>query len=103
MAAAVTCDPASPHAVDDACMIAVTGGQTDRDPDGTGGQMIQYLEASLAGEKSLVSERFVPSKDGHWLWQGVYFPVDGTWTVALKDDNDDSTIASASVVVQATA
>lgn len=99
MSVAITCTPASPEAVTDMCMIAVSGGQQDRDPDGTGGEMLQYLEATADGAPTLRSERFVPSKDGDWLWQGLQFPEAGDWTVALKDDSDDSELATLSVTV----
>jgi hypothetical protein len=102
MSVSITTNPDSPRAVTDAVMIAVAGAQEHVNADGTGGQLILYLSAEKSGEKPLVSERFVPSSDGDWLWQGVTFPVSGTWAVKVRKDSDDSQVATHNVTVQST-
>jgi hypothetical protein len=92
MAAALTVTPASGEVieVESAVRVDVTGG------DNT---VRQRISATLAGQDTLRSHEFEPSSDGKHTWPNVIFPVDGTWTLTLYATEDDSTLATLSVVV----
>ncbi len=86
-------------AVVSACRINVTGADSNRPPNDTGGEFTYRIRARLAGEDDLISHAFAPSADGNHQWDNVIFPVAGTWTVTLRDTSDDSEEATLSVTV----
>lgn len=45
------------------------------------------------------SELFAPSADGKHTWEGYIFPVAGSWTVRLHDEELDSDAATEAVTV----
>lgn len=57
------------------------------------------LVASATGEQDLVSHEFVVSADGDHVWDNVVFPNDGSWTISLIDQRDDSVDATLAVTV----
>lgn len=61
--------------------------------------IVYKFVASLAGQDDLVSNTFSTNPSGTAEWPSVLFPAAGTWSVALKDTSDDSTVTSISVVV----
>lgn len=89
---AITCTPAAPRATIDACHIVVAGAPDRRAPDETGGAFEYYVEATAPewDGKPLRSHLFNVSEDGeHRAFDGLIFPVAGTWTVNLVDTDDD--------------
>lgn len=101
MAAALSIIPASGAitAVVTAAHIYVTGADSNRPPDDTGGEFTYRIRARLDGEDDLISHAFAPSADGKHQWDDVIFPAAGTWTVTLRDTEDDSEEATLSVEV----
>lgn len=59
----------------------------------------QRIKAELEGEETLTSPEFEPSVDGDYQWFNVLFPAAGIWTLTLYATADDSSLATASVVV----
>lgn len=90
---AITITPAEPRATIDACHVAVTDLPNDRDPNGTGGPY-EYFAQATADEwdgKPLKSHLFNTSAaDEHRPFDGLIFPVAGTWTIDIIDTSDDS-------------
>lgn len=60
---------------------------------------VYKLQFVLSGHDSLTSPLFSPGEDGTAQWDGIILPAAGTWTLNLVDTSDDSTTATASVVV----
>jgi hypothetical protein len=58
-----------------------------------------YFTLSKAGQDTLRSHVFSTDADGSHVWNSVTFPAAGTWTLAIKDASDDSTVTSTSVSV----
>lgn len=59
------------------------------------------LVATISGDTQdpLVSHEFNVSADGEHTWDNVIFPEDGSWTVDLIDQRDDSTAATLALTV----
>ena len=74
-----------------------TGYDTDLYP--TEPQISYYFKFSLSGQDSLTSPILSTNSGGIAEWDGVILPAAGTWTLGIYDASDDSTTASASVVV----
>lgn len=109
MVASITIVPASGDVISpvSACRVSVEGAEdtdsatydTDELPRE---ESIPYrLVASKTGVDPLVSHEFVVSADGDHVWDNVIFPDDGSWTVDLVDQRDDSVAATLSVTVTA--
>lgn len=107
MSIAVASSPASgsiEHAVT-ACTLSVSGASsntlTGYDPDNypASPEVVYYLSAEATGEDSLVSPRFAVSSAGTYDWYDVIFPAAGTWTLHLRLDSDDSSVANTSLTV----
>lgn len=98
---AIAINPDAPEATLSACHVVVTGQEDARPPDGTGGPFEYYLEATSDDwdGKPLRSHRFNVSKDGEHRWDGLIFPVPGTWNVALVDAADDSEVETQQIEV----
>lgn len=107
MVASISIVPASGSvvAVVSACRVTVAGAQdtdsatydTDELPRE---ESIPYrLVATASGEQDLVSHEFNVSADGDHVWDNVIFPDDGSWTISLIDQRDDSVDATLSVTV----
>lgn len=92
MVAALTVTPASGEVieVESAVRVDVTGGDN---------LVRQRISATLTGQEVLRSHEFEPSSDGKHTWANVVFPADGTWALSLYATEDDSELASLSVVV----
>lgn len=115
MAAAITIVPASGDiiAVVTACRISVADVPSndpatyDAEDIPTMAPKTYRLVASKAGIDSLVSHEFTPSSEpgiapeGAHVWDNVIFPDDGSWTVDLVDQADDSVDATLAVTVTA--
>lgn len=107
MAASITITPASGSviAVVTAARITVAGADDndsstyDEDELPTEESIPYRLVASATGEQDLVSHEFVVSADGNHTWDNVVFPDDGSWTIDLIDQRDDSTAATLAVTV----
>jgi len=90
-----------------ACRITVSGASTndpdtfDEDTTPTEEALLYRLVASKSGQDDLVSHLFQVSATGHHVWDNLIFPDDGTWSVKLVDQADDSNAATLSVVVTA--
>lgn len=109
MVAAIAIVPASGDVIvrESACRVEVTGA-SDTDPttydtdELPREETIPYrLVASLAGQDDLISHEFNVSADGNHQWDNLIFPEDGTWTIDLVDQRDDSVDATLSVTVTA--
>lgn len=104
---AITPESGDVVAVVSACRIEVTGAEAndsstyDEDTIPTEEAIPYRLVASLDGQDDLVSHEFVVSAAGKHQWDNLIFPVDGTWTVDLVDQRDDSVDATLSVEVTA--
>jgi hypothetical protein len=61
--------------------------------------LVYYISVEATGEDSLVSPRFTPAEDGTFAWYDVIVPAAATWSAVLRKDSDDSSVATASVVV----
>jgi len=101
MAAALSIVPASGAitAKESACRVSVTGADSNRPPDLTGGEFTYRIRARLAGQDDLVSHAFAPNAEGKHEWDNVIFPAAGSWTLTLRDTADDSQEATLSVTV----
>lgn len=104
---AITPDSGDVVAKISACRINVTGASSndsstyDEDATPTEEAIPYRLIASLDDEDDLVSHEFVVSQDGKHQWDNLIFPVDGTWTLDLVDQRDDSVAATLAVEVTA--
>jgi|SRR5882672_1595351 len=107
MALAVQSSPASgsiTHALT-GCEITVTGGSantatgynTSNYPASPA--IVYYFSIEKAGSDSLVSPRFTVSSDGKAEWHSVIIPSAGTWSLVLRNNADNSSAATASLVV----
>lgn len=79
--------------------ILVTG--LDANDPADGSEKRYYLVATLSGQDPLRSVVFGPSSDGKAYWENLMFPADGSWTLELRDVEDDSVVHSESVTVAA--
>lgn len=107
MAIAVHASPASGsiiHAVT-ACEITVTGASSntltgyDSTKHPASPEVVYYFSIEKSGSDSLVSPRFSVDSAGGFEWPDVIIPSAGTWTLHIRDDADDSSAASTSLVV----
>lgn len=107
MSIAVASSPASgsiTHAVT-ACEITATGASSntltgyDSTHYPASPEVKYYFSAEKTGVDSLVSARFAASSDGKGEWHDVVFPSAGTWTLRLRKNSDDSSVANISLVV----
>jgi len=107
--ATITCVPASPEAITDACRVTV-----DDAPDNTdtgydannypaSPAVNYYLTFELGGTEMGRSYVFGTNDDGTHEFNNYVFPDDGSWTIRLNDASDDSSVATASVTVTAQA
>lgn len=100
--ATLTIVPASGEitAVSTACKITVAGAEDNRAPDNTGGTYAYYLLIdSPAGTDDGKSYLFNVSADGGHEYNNYVFPVAGEYTIRLRDNADDSDVATLSVTV----
>ena len=82
------------------CRVNVTGADTNRAPDDTGGTYEYYLLFSApAGTDDGKSYKFNVSSDGKHEFNNYVFPDAGSWTIRLRDASNDSDVATAVVVV----
>lgn len=92
-------------AVVSACRVSVTGAN-DNDPTTYDADNIPSMDpipfrlvATKTGTDNLISHEFNVSADGEHQWDNVIFPDDGSWTVDLVDQRDDSVAATLAVTV----
>lgn len=107
MAASIAIVPASGSVVAtvSACRVTVSGAE-DNDPTTfnannvpTEDPVVYRLVASKTGWDNLVSHEFTVSAQGRHVWDNVIFPDDGSWTIDLVDQGDNSVDATLSVTV----
>ena len=94
--------PAEPRATLDACHVVLTAAPDRRPPNATGAPFEYYVEATAPewDGKPLRSHIFNTSEDHeHRPFDGLIFPVAGTWTLELIDTSDDSVDQSTQVTV----
>lgn len=60
--------------------------------------ILYYFTAELSGQDDLVSNVFSPN-GGHGYWEGLVFPAAGSWTVHLRLEATDASVANTSVTV----
>lgn len=107
IAIAITPASGSVVAVVSACRVDVTGAVAndpstfDADNVPTEDPIRYRLVATKAGQDDLVSHEFTVSSAGKHTWDNVIFPDDGTWSIALINQDDDSSDATLSVTVTA--
>lgn len=61
-------------------------------------EVTYYLQAELAGQDDLRSQVAAPN-GGKIYWEGVVFPVAGSWAVHCRKVSDDSSVANTTVSV----
>lgn len=73
---------------------------TGYDPDNypASPEVTYYYQAELAGQDNLRSQVFAPD-GGSGEWQGLVFPVAGTWALKIRKVADDSQVATTNVTV----
>lgn len=107
MAIAITATPPTGEviATESAVRFDITGAN-DNDPTTFNTANVPSMDpipfrviAEKTGWKTLISHEFNVSNDGEHTWDNVIFPDDGTWSVKLIDQRDDSTAATLSLVV----
>jgi hypothetical protein len=108
---AITLDiyPEEPIAVVSACKVDVAGAADtdsatyDEDALPTEESIPYRIIASNddGDHEDLVSHEFVVSADGNHRWDNIIFPVDGSWTLDLVDQRNDSVAATLAVEVSA--
>lgn len=100
MAASLSITPASGSitARESVCRIDVEGASTNRPPDNTGGEFRYYIIATKTGADSLKSHEFNVNGGKH-QWNGLTFEEAGSWTLRLRDVEDDSDVATLAVTV----
>lgn len=100
MAASVTVAPASPVSTGDFCTVTVAGADQNDDSayDSEDYPASPELRYYLSFRKSTTeygrSYVFGVDEDGGHVFPNYVFPSSGTWTVTLRDDSDDSQVAS---------
>lgn len=107
MSVAIACVPASPVAASSACKITVTGADQNTNTgylgDGTQYPASPEMRYYLAFEKASVeygrSYVFGVSDDGTHEFNNYVFPSDGSWTIALYNAADDSSVQTQAVTV----
>ena len=113
MAASIAIVPASGSVIAkvSACRVTVTNAPSndassfDDEAVPTMDPITYRLVASCDDVDNLVSHEFTPSSDtgvdpkGGHVWDNVIFPVDGSWTIDLVDQADDSVAATLAVTV----
>lgn len=92
-------------AVVSACVVSVTAADSndesayDDEEVPTEPEIRYYFTLSATGEDTLRSHEFSTNADGEATWINVIFPAAGSWTLALKLVEDDSTVTSTAVTV----
>ena len=103
--AAIACTPAAPTAKVSACRIDVTGADQndltayDVNLYPTAPELRYYLAFVLGGADLGQSYVFGVDEDGDHEFNSYIFPDDGSWTIELRDNADDSVVASQAVTV----
>ncbi len=98
-------DDENPVATTTAVHIEATGLTVNETQDAEGisaetppDPITYYISAEKSGTDSLVSVRF---QGEEFTWDNVIFPDDGSWTVHVRKDSDDSSVANVAVTVDA--
>lgn len=107
MALAVQAVPASGSIIDKTTALRVTAtglsSNTLTGYDNTkypaSPQLVYYFSIEKSGQNSLVSPRFASSSDGKAEWHCPIIPTSGTWSLVLRANADDSSVATTSLVV----
>lgn len=107
MSIAVASSPASGEieSTVTACTLSVSGASSNTLTGYDDGnypaspEVVYYLSAEATGEDDLVSPRFSVSADGTFDWYDVIFPAAGSWTLHLRKDSDDSSVANTALTV----
>lgn len=67
-----------------------------------GASKLYYIRVDApSGTDDATSHVFSPSSDGKHTWDDYIFPQDGSYTLRLRDADDDSDVATAAVTVTA--
>ena len=75
---------------------------SDAEGRSSGAERRYYLLVDApSGTDDAKSVLFSPSSDGKWTWDGYIFPIDGSFTVRLRDAVDDTDVATQAVTVAA--
>jgi len=107
MSVAIAITPASGSitAKHTACRVDVTGatvndtGTYDPVKYPTEALITYYLSFERAGSDTGRSQRFQVAADGGFIFNSYIFPDAGSWTVHLRKDSDDSSVANLAVTV----
>ena len=107
MPAAIAITPESGSIIEkhSACRVEVTGadvndsGTYSADKYPTMDLITYYLSFEKAGSDTGRSQRFQVANDGSFTFNSYIFPDDGSWTVHLRKDVDDSSVANLAVTV----
>lgn len=87
----------------DACHIEVDDLEVNN-ADGTQKLYRFRVDPPAGGDDDIgsgYSELFAPSSDGKHQWEGYIFPLEGSWTLRVHDEEEDDDVATESVTVVA--
>ena len=105
MPAAITHTPTTPVAKSSACRVNVTGAPVndasayDANLYPTEPEIRYYLAFEKAGSDTGKSQIFSPAADGTFEFNSYIFPDAGSWTIHLRKESDDSSVANQAVTV----
>jgi hypothetical protein len=100
--ATITITPASGSitAKQTVCRIDISGAEDNRPPTDTGGAFAYYLLIDApSGTDDGKSYAFNVSAAGGHTFNNYIFPIDGSYTLRLRDASNDSDVATAAVTV----
>ena len=103
--ATIVIEPAAPIHVTSVCRVNVTA--ADPSDEGsynaalypTSPEIRYYLSFGRAGSDTGKSQVFSPASDGTFEFNGYVFPDAGSWTIHLRKESDDSSVANLVVTV----
>jgi len=105
MPATIDITPDAPIAVTSVCRVNIADapvndtGAYDVDLYPTEPEIRYYIAFEKAGADTGKSQVFSPAADGSFEFNSYIFPEAGSWTVHLRKDADDSSIANLAVTV----
>ena len=75
--------------------LHILANDVDSTDEETNAEIRYYMTAEAAGENTLTSPVF----SGDYEWQGLVLSAAGSWTLHLRKESDDSSVANLAVTV----